>query len=148
MDLVRERLLVHVREGMKQAMHGLAENVGGKLQGDPIHSHSGDLLAAVLKSPRVWENGRSIGGTVSANVGEKNVGLWLEEGHEFPGRRRRQFDSRNLRRNPALAAAALARRLSGEDRVRAYPFLGPSLEEYAPTITQIIQEKVADAVVE
>jgi hypothetical protein len=128
MDLVRERLLVHVREGMKQAMHGLAENVGGKLQGDPIHSHSGDLLAAVLKSPRVWENGRSIGGTVSANVG--------------------QFDSRNLRRNPALAAAALARRLSGEDRVRAYPFLGPSLEEYAPTITQIIQEKVADAVVE
>lgn len=139
LERVRLRVLAAARAGMRESMEGLAWTVADKLQGNPITSRSGELLGAVLASPKVRETETQIRGTVSANVGGKPRGLWLEEGTHVP----------------AVKGTVFAFTPPGEEtqfsrghkafNVRPRPFMNPSLDQYKGQILATIQARVAEA---
>jgi hypothetical protein len=135
----RERILSAVRESMFEAMEGLANVVVGHTGGDPIVSRSGEFVQAVLESPKVQENDRYIKGSVSSWVGGKPMGVWFDEGTTVP------------------AVAGTAYHFTAADgksvfthghaafQVAPHPIMNVSLEEYKPTILDIIQARVEGA---
>ena len=86
----RQKLVAGIRDGMRQAMTGLAQYiVSSKLQGEVLHERKGTLAKAVLKSVRVSGNGDSeaIRGSVAAIPKEPDIaneGLWQEVGINQP----------------------------------------------------------------
>ncbi|MDP9039836.1 MAG: hypothetical protein M3O02_11290 [Acidobacteriota bacterium] len=139
---MRQRVFAGVRTGMQEAMEGLAYTVVDKLQGNPIVSRSGRLLGAILGGIKVRENAAAIKGTVSTDTHDgRNLGQWLEDGHDEPA---------VVGKLHFFAADGVERWIHGHRafHVDGKPFLNPSLQEYEPTIMAIINQKVADAVVD
>jgi hypothetical protein len=140
LEATRTRILAGIRTGMQEAMEGLAWNVADKLQGSPIVSRSGALLGAILGSPHVTETAEVIRGTVSSDVGEKHIGLWLEEGTHVKAVEGKLFQF------TAADGQSVFTHGHRAFQVKAHPFLNPSLEEYKPTIMNIIAQKIGEAV--
>jgi hypothetical protein len=136
----RERILAAIREGMQTAMDGLAWKVVDNMQGNPVMSRSGELLEEILTSPKVTETTEVIRGTVSSDVGKKHLGLWLEEGTHVPAVQSKLFEFSEP------DAETLFTRGHRAFDVKPHPFLNPALREYETTITQIIQDAVAEAI--
>lgn len=147
MNSVRGRILQAIAEQMGVEMETLADTVAGRLEGNPITQHSGRLLAAVMRSPKVVETQGAIRGSVSAQDGALNLGLWLEKGHRFPNRRLKLLEKSNknniLKR---LSTDQLQELRTQGGSVKPYPFLIPSLLERESPIMENIRQKVADAI--
>ncbi|MHB8303354.1 MAG: hypothetical protein ACYDC6_11035 [Acidobacteriaceae bacterium] len=140
-ERVRGRVLAGIVDGMRESMEGLAWTVADKLQGNPIMSRSGDLLGAVLASPRVQVYATAIRGTVStkgAKPGE-NLGLWLEEGTHVPAVRGKLFAF-----TPPDGETVFTRGHKAFN-VKPHPFMNPSLQEYKAQILQTIADRVSEA---
>jgi hypothetical protein len=141
-DVVRQRILEGIRGGMKQAMEDLAYNVADKLFGNPIVSRSGELATAILESPKVTETPEVIRGTVTADVGRKHLGIWLEEGTHVPAVDGKLYEFTEPDSGSFYTHGHVA------FQVKAHPFMNPSLKEYQTTIMQIIADSVAEATAE
>jgi hypothetical protein len=137
---VKERILEAVRVGMREAMEGLAWTVADKLQGNPIVSRSGKLLGAVLGSPKVTETADVIRGTVTADVGEKHLGIWLEEGTHVQA-----VEGKLFQFTPADENTVYTRGHRAFD-MKPHPFMNPSLAEFKAPIMEIIASRVAEAI--
>lgn len=140
LEQTRQNILAGIRQGMQQAMEGLAWTVADKLQGNPIVSRSGELLGAVLGSPKVTETPYYIKGTVSSDVGGKHLGLWLEEGTNVKAVEGKLFHF------TAADGASVFTHGHRAFQVAPHPFLNPSLDEYKPTILDIIQSRISEAI--
>ena len=141
-EAVRHRILAAIREGMMEAMQGLAWTVADKLSGNPIVSRSGELLGAILGSPKVTETAEIIRGTVSSDVGAQHLGLWLEEGTHIKAVEGKLYgftppDGKTFFTHGHRAFS-----------IKPHPFMNPSLREYKSTIMEIIVAKVAEATAE
>ena len=145
-DAVRKRVFAAVTEAMGEEMVTLADTVVSKLHGNPITGRTGKLEQAILQSPKVVDSPGATRGSVSAQDGALNLGLWLEKGHRFPGQRLKQLELSNKRNIlKRLSVAQIDEMRSRGGRVKPYPFLVPSLEERETPILEHIREKVADA---
>lgn len=142
LDQVRLRIMSGIRGGMQQVVEGLSWNVADKLQGNPIVSRSGRLLGAVLGSAKVTESESYIKGTVSGMVNGKPLGLWLEEGISVPA------VAGKLYHFTAADGKSVFTHGHAAFQVAPHPFLNPSLEEYKPTILDIISQRITQAVEE
>jgi hypothetical protein len=140
LETTRQRVLAGIRNAMQEAMEGLAWTVADKLQGNPIVSRSGRLLGAVLGSPKVKETDTVIRGTVSADVGGKHLGLWLEDGTHVPAVAGKIFSY------TAPGGEQVFARGHKAFEVKPHPFMNPSLQEYKATILQMIAARVTEAV--
>jgi hypothetical protein len=138
-DQVKERILAGIRSGMQEAMEGLAGAVESKLEGDPIVSRTGELASAIAKSPKVTETATIIRGTVTADVGLKHLGIWLEEGTHVPA-----VDGKLYEFTEADGDTFFARGHRAFD-VKPHPFMNPALDEMKAPIMQIIADAVAEA---
>lgn len=138
-EKVRLRILDGIRTGMQEAMQGLAWTVADKLSGNPIVSRSGELLGAVLGSPKVTETPQVIRGTVTAEVGKKHLGIWLEEGTHVPAVAGKLFQF-----TPPDGETVYSRGHRAFD-VKPHPFMNPSLQEFKAPIMEIISARVAEA---
>ena len=143
MESLRGRILLAIREQMGVEMEELAQTVGEKLHGNPVQSRTGNLLSKVLTSPKVYESPGAISGTVTAQDGAKNVGLWLEKGISVPAltppkARVFSFFGFNDQLKYSLGHRAF--------KVAPHAFMIPSLQEREPAILENIRQKVADAV--
>lgn len=76
---LKQQIFAEIRAGVEKGTTELAEGAAGK-----VHNRSGDLAAAVLRSPRVRETEQYIKGTVSSDVGGKHTGKWVEFGVDVP----------------------------------------------------------------
>jgi hypothetical protein len=123
-DQVKERILVGIRSGMKEAMEGLAAAVESKLEGDPITSHTGELAGAIAKSPKVTETASIIRGTVTADVGLKHLGIWLEEGTHVPAVEGKLYEFTEPDGDTFFARGHRA------FDVKPHPFMNPALGRY------------------
>jgi hypothetical protein len=139
LERTRQRILSGIRTGMQEAMEGLAFTVADKLQGNPIVSRSGELLGAILASPKVTETPQVIRGTVTADVGKKHLGIWLEEGTHVPA-----VEGHLYQFTPADGETVYTRGHRAFD-VKPHPFMNPSLREFKAPIMEIIQARVAEA---
>lgn len=139
LEQTRQNILAGIRQGMQEAMEGLSWTVADKLQGNPIVSRSGKLLGAILGSPKVTETDTVIRGTVSSDVGQKHLGLWLEEGFSVQAVKGTLFQFTAADGNSVFTHGHRA------FKVAPHPFLNPSLEEYKPTIMDIIAAKIGEA---
>lgn len=136
---VRDRLLQGIRTGMLDAMVGLAATVADKLHGDPIHTRTGALLAAVMASPRVMVTETSVRGMVSSNVDGKPLGSWLEDGvHEPATTKLLKFMGRD--------GSMVFSRGHRQFYEMGKPFLMPSLEESKQKIFETIRDSALQAV--
>lgn len=144
LEQTRMRILSAIREGMAEAMGGLAWTVADKLQGSPIVSRTGQLLGTVLGSPKVTETDSYIKGTVSSNDGKKPKGLWLEGGISDPSTL--GMDTGLLYEFTASDGKSVFTHGHAAFQIAPKPFLNPSLEEYKPTILDIITSRIEGAV--
>ena len=138
-EQVKQRILEGVRSGMLEAMQGLAGTVADKLHGSPIVSRTGALLSAIEGSPKVTETDAIIRGTVTADVGAKHLGIWLEEGTHVPA-----VEGKLYQFTEADAGTFFARGHRAFD-VKAHPFMNPALDEFKAPIMQIIADAIAAA---
>jgi hypothetical protein len=138
-DVVRQRILTGIRGAMQQSMEGLAWNVADKLFGNPIVSRSGQLLGAILGSPKVTETPEVIRGTVTADVGKKHLGIWLEEGTHVPAVEGKLYEFTEPDEGSFWAHGHQA------FQVKPHPFMNPSLREYRDAIYQNIANAIGEA---
>lgn len=141
----KRNIFAKVRTGMKEAMEGLAWTVADKLQGSPIVSRSGELLGHVLASPKVTETQRYIRGSVDAELGNKHLGLWLEEGTHVPA----TIGTSNAKIYQFTRADGNSFFTHGHRafQVAPHPFMNPSIEQYQPTILDLIAAKLQEGAV-
>jgi hypothetical protein len=142
LEEAKYKILEAVREGMKEAMINLAWNVAGKLQGDPIITHTGGLLDAILNSPRVTETAELVRGTVSSDVNKKHIGLWLEEGTHVPAVLRTLYEFTEPDGETFFTHGHQA------FDVKPHPFMNPALEESQPMILETIRTRIEEALPE
>jgi len=141
-EQTRERILDAIRVAMLEAMHDLAWNVADKMQGDPIVSRSGELLGAILASPSVSVKSATITGSVWSDVGEKHVGLWLEEGTHVKAVTGKLFQFTEPDGKTFFTRGHRA------FDVKPHPFLNPTLHESETMITDLIQQAVDGAILD
>ena len=139
LEQTKRNIFRNVKTGMKDAMEGLAGTVASKLDGNPIVSRTGKLLAHVLASPKVTESERYIKGRVDAEDGQKHLGLWLEEGTHVPA------VAGKLYQFTAADASSVFTHGHRAFQVAPHPFMNPAEEEYSGTLVDIIAAKVAEA---
>jgi hypothetical protein len=138
LEQTRQNILAGIRVGMKEAMEGLSWTVADKLQGNPIVSRTGQLLGRILASPKVTETATYIKGTVDAELGQKHLGLWLEGGTDVPAVKGSLFQFTTADGNSVYTHGHKA------FKVAPHPFMNVSLQEYKPTILDIITAKIEE----
>ena len=140
LEQTRQSILGGIREAIDQGMHQLAEDVAAKLHGDPINTRTGDLLDAVLRSPRVFSTDTAIIGEVTTQSAKwRNKGLWLEFGTHMPtkGRGLPMYPRQFLLTRSAVSGSGY--------RIEPKPFFNPTAQADFPTIIDNIQAKIAEA---
>ena len=146
MEDSKKRVFAAVREGVAEGVEKLSWTIADKLQGNPIISRSGLLLAAVLDGTFVRETQTRIEGGVRPNPskldaqGIANLPLWLEEGTHIPG----VINKLMAFHSGATGALAVIRGHQAFT-VDAKPFMNPSLQESQGPIFDLIAQKVAYA---
>jgi hypothetical protein len=139
LEQTRQNILAGIRQGMQEAMEGLSWTVADKLQGSPIVSRSGKLLGRVLASPTVTATPHYIKGTVDAELGLAHLGLWLEAGTNVPA-----IPGKLFQFVPADGASVFTHGHAAF-QVKAHPFMNVSLNQYKPTLLDIITGRIAEA---
>jgi hypothetical protein len=129
LEVVRKKIVAAMKVGMGEAMEGLAAHAAGMA---PVRT--GNLVAAIMRSPQVRQAGGDIIGTVSGDVGKKHVALWQEKGIKVP----------EVRKLMVIGNQEFIRQHRAFD-VAGRPFMNPALETYRDQITAIIAENVRGA---
>lgn len=144
----RERILQAIRQGMREAMEGLADTTVEQFYAAGLHSRSGQTVEAIEYSPKVSENATTIRGTVAAETNvtlggrrSKHIGLWMEEGTHVPEVKGVLYGFTE----PGGNETFFARGHRAFD-MQPHPFLNPALAAYETTITEIIEHKVDEAI--
>ncbi|HVJ09268.1 MAG TPA: hypothetical protein VM554_12880 [Acidisarcina sp.] len=141
-DAVRQRILASLRDGMQRAMAGLAGAAVEEMAEAGIQNRSGELKGAIVRSPWVSETPLILRGNVTADVGMKHVGLWMEEGTNVPAVEGKIFEFAEP------DAESLYSHGHAAFQVRARPFMNPALQKYQDSILQILADAVAEAIAE
>jgi hypothetical protein len=147
LETIRLNILAGIVSGMMGGMQLLAGAVGAKLQGNPIGVKTGNLLHAVLASPRVIQTETYIKGEVSTQSAKfRNLGLWLELGTKFPTKGNTDaYPSQFLHSVSAANPASIAKHGHGAFRIEPKPFFNNTFEDVSPTILESIYHRIAEA---
>lgn len=148
LEATRLNILAGIVAGMAQGMQNLAAAVGAKLQGDPIAERTGNLLQAVLSSPRVIQTAQFIMGIVSTTSAKfRNLGLWLEFGTKFPtkGKGLSRYPQQFLHTFQPANPQSISRHGHGAFRIEPKPFFNDTFEEVEPDILGDIYDRIAEA---
>jgi hypothetical protein len=148
LEAVRKRIFIGVKQGMREAMEGLAGVAVAEMGAAGIENRTGELAENILKSPRIWENAGEIGGTVKAKATMKlkgrsfegYLGTALDEGFHV-----KAVDGNLFRFTEPDADTLYARGHAAFD-VKPHPFLQRASESFAPSIIDIIQAAVNAAI--
>lgn len=139
LERVKQRILAGIRAGMQEAMENLAGTAIEQMSAAGIQSRSGALVEAIGDSPKATETTEVIRGTVSSNVGIKNLGLWLEEGIHDPAVKGKLYQF------TAPDGSTVYTRGHRAFDVKPHPFLNPALEASKQPIMDVIAARVAEA---
>jgi hypothetical protein len=146
-ERVKLRIFQKMREGMREAMDGLADETVSQAAGAGIQQRTGELFLDILASPRVRETPELIIGTVDAQSemtsgGRKfkgYLGTALDEGYRVPAVQGNLFQF-----TEASAETLYSRGHSAFD-VKPHPFLNRAKEAFTAPIMEIINAAVAEA---
>lgn len=133
-DRVRRRVLKALREGMAEAMQGLAAVAAANAP-----KKSGSLAAAILRSPKVTSTSKVIRGSVSGDVGAKHVALWQEQGINVPAVTNKLMVFVGSDGTPVFTRSHKAFRVAGR------PFMNPALDTYQGQIIETLQKRMEEA---
>lgn len=147
-DEVKERIFAKMREGMQEAMEGLATEAVAQATAAGIQSRTGQLFEDILNSPKVRENAELIFGRVSTEsemtiAGRKFkgfLGTALDEGFHV----RSEHAKAPYQFTGSDGGTFYARGHVAFD-VKPHPFLRRTKEAFTAPILQIIAAKVAEA---
>jgi hypothetical protein len=147
LESIRLNILAGIRSSMMEGMQGLAGAVGEKLQGNPIAERTGDLLRAVMASPRVVETATYIKGEVSTTSAKfRNLGLWLNFGTKFPTKGNTGAYPKQFLHSFAPAnSKSIAKNGHGAFRIEPTFFFTSTFEDFSPTILEGIYQRIAEA---
>ena len=139
MKAVQKRILTGLREGVATSIEDLSYAIADKLTGNPVQSHSGELLRLVLNGVRVSENQNFVTGKIVPKDSASNLAQWVEEGFTVPGITKKiAFFSEAIQ---GLKVAMGHQKFT----VAPHPYMNPTLIEQEPVIFATIREKVNDA---
>ncbi len=146
-ERVKQRIFQKMREGMQEAMEGLAAEAVSQASGAGIQSRTGQLFTDILSSPRVKETAELIIGTVDAQSemtsgGRKfrgYLGTALDEGFHVKAVEGKlfQFTAANSSTLYSMGHTAFG--------VSPHPFLRQAKEVFSAPIMEIIASRVAEA---
>ena len=138
LEQVRQNILGGIVVGMQEAMESLAETAAAKFE-SLTATRTGDVLAAILNSPKVSETSEVVRGTVSADVGKQHFGIWFDYGtsHQAVDGKLYHFTDADGKSIFTHGHAAF--------QVAARPFMNPSLQEQKGQIMELISNRVAVA---
>jgi hypothetical protein len=143
----RERILQAIRQGMREAMEGLADVSIEEFYAAGLKSRTGQTVENIEYSPKVSETSTVIRGTVAAEKDitlggkkSKHIGLWMEEGTHVPEVKDVLFGFTE----PQGGKTFFTRGHRAFD-MQPHPFLNPALAKFETTITDIIQQAVEGA---
>jgi hypothetical protein len=147
MERTRQRIFQKMREGMQEAMEGLAAEAVSQATAAGIQPRTGQLFEDILASPKVRETAELIRGTVSAEsdmtIGGRKfrgyLGTALDEGYNVPS-----FDSKVFQFTSADGNTFFTRGHVAFD-VKPHPFLHRAKEAFTAPILEIIEAKIAEA---
>lgn len=147
LERVKLRIFQKMREGMQEAMEGLAGETVFQASAAGIQNRTGQLFTDILNSPKVRETPELIVGTVTAasemtSGGRKfkgYLGTALDEGFHVPAVTGKLFQFTS-----ADGDTLYARGHTAFD-VKPHPFLRRSKEAFTAPILEIIAARVAEA---
>jgi hypothetical protein len=137
-ETVRLKVLRGIRLGMREGMNELAVATAAK-----VHSRTGQLFAAIIKSVRVKQTDTETSGSISGDVGRKHVGLWIEHGTRahLIGRRHGGFSSKLI--TTLFSGSTRPVRLHPGQPPR--PFMNPTLQSLRGEIQARIAARIDEA---
>lgn len=145
------RIFEKMREGMQEAMEGLAGETVYQAAAAGIQNRTGDLFTDILNSPKVSESAEAITGRVSVlsemtSGGRKfkgYLGTALDEGFHDPAVDPSKY------KGPFEFTSADGDTLYSRGHVafdvKPHPFLRQAKESYTSPIMEIIEAAVAEA---
>ena len=136
-----------MRQGMQEAMEGLAQEAVSQAGAAGIQSRTGDLFADILSSPKVKETPELVVGTVSAQSNMTSggrkfkgyLGTALDEGFHV-----RAVEGSLFQFTAASSDTFYSRGHTAFD-VAPHPFLRQAKEAFTAPIMEIIAARVAEA---
>jgi hypothetical protein len=148
LEAVRKRIFQGVKAGMQEAMEGLAAVAVSEMGAAGIQNRTGELAADILASPKVRETVTTIRGSVRAmrtmKLGGRTfagyVGTALDEGFHV------KAVEGNLYQFTEPTEGTYYTRGHAAFDVRPHPFLKRAAQSFAPSIIDIIQMRVNEAV--
>lgn len=150
-ERVKQRIFQKMREGMREAMEGLAGETVYQATAAGIHNKTGDLFTDILNSPTVGETAELIIGKVRVQSemtsgGRKfrgYLGTALDEGFHVPA------VSSDKTRGPFQFTSADGDTLYARGHVafdvKPHPFLHQAKEAFTSPILELIEARVAEA---
>lgn len=151
LERTKQRIFEKMREGMQEAMEGLAGEAVSQAMAAGIHNRTGQLFTDILESPRVRETAELIIGTVNTKSemtsgGRKfkgYLGTALDEGFHVPA------VSADKYRGPYEFSSADGESLYARGHVAfdvaPHPFLRRAKEAFTSPILETIEARVAEA---
>lgn len=140
LDRVKQRVLAGVRVGMQESMQELAGQTVEQMVIAGVVSRKGELLTAIESSPKVTETAKVIRGTVSADIGKKHIGLWLQEGTHVKAVKGNLYGFMG-----ADGGTVFTRGHKAFD-VRPHPILNPALDVMRAAIFDNLQKHMDEAI--
>jgi hypothetical protein len=154
-ERVKQRIFEKMREGMQEAMEGLAAEAVTQASADGIQARSGAFFRGILESPSMLDNAEFIQGRVTVDDTQgrrmKHLGLWLVEGYHVPAvalanlKKNREFHRGDEFMFTASNGATVFSRSHAAFDVKERPFLHQAKEAFSSPIMQIIAARVAEA---
>jgi hypothetical protein len=132
---VKLRAIEGATLGMGEAMDDLGNAAAGNAP-----KRTGELASIIARSPRVIATQRFIKGTVSANKGGRNVGLWQEFGIHVPA------VANKLMVFVAPGGQVVFTRGHKAFHIPGHPFMNPTLQERKARIIETIANGIREAV--
>ena len=147
-ERTKQRIFEKMREGMTEAMEGLAAEVVSEAGAAGIQARTGALFADILKSPRIRENAEAITGTVSTlsemtSGGRKfrgYLGTALDEGFHV-----KAVKSKGPYQFTAADGETFFTQGHIAFDIKPHPFLHRAKEAFTQPIMEIIANRVAEA---
>jgi len=150
LESVRLKIFAGIRESMEEAMLDLAGVAVAEMTSAGIKNRTGELAENIIKSPHVSENRETIVGRVTAKADMTLagrtffgfLGTALDEGYHVP-----EVDAALYQFTEPDAGTLYSRGHMAFD-IKPHPFLSRASDVYAPTLIELIETAVNDAVAE
>jgi hypothetical protein len=147
-ERTKQRIFQKMREGMEEAMQGLAGEAVYQASAAGIHNKTGQLFTDILNSPKVGENADAIFGRVRTKSEmtsggrkfEGYLGTALDEGFRVPATKKTK-----VFQFAAADGDTIYSRGHVAFDVKPHPFLARAKEEFTAPIFEIIERRVAEA---